>query len=211
MQKATVLSGVMTAPMFSFTTPPSMAMVIGLSKKATWSNSRSYRVPKARKPLTSQNPSSPVTEVVRKPYFPPRFKELSLDELSPQVRKLMELGKLFRSNHSKKKSLGDKFRIILDLRGNCLAVSEAFCSLVGHPESFLAGKPIDSFTAPNLLDVPKNLGFVFHYGAMQGLWMFLHRKGTWILCRHESVLLPNLSIEMHLEPIKLFDLVVGRH
>jgi hypothetical protein len=203
------LSGAMTVPMFSFTTPPSMAMAIALSKKATWSNSRSHRVPKARKPLTSQNPSSRVAEVIRKPYFPPQFKELSLVELPPQVRKLMELGKLFSSTNSKK-SLGDKFRLVLDLRGNCLAVSEAFCKLVGHPESSLVGKSIDSFTAPNLLDVPKNLGFVFHYGAMQGLWMFLRKNGTSILVCHESELLPNLSIQMRVEPITLFEAIAGK-
>lgn len=129
-----------------------------------------------------------------------------MDELSPQVRKLMELGKLFSSNASKK-SLGDKFKLVLDLRGNCLAVSKAFCTLLGHPESLLIGKPVDSFTAPDLLNVPKNLGFVFHYGAMQGLWMFLHRNGTWILVRHESELLPNLSIQMCVEPLKSFEAV----
>jgi PAS domain-containing protein len=127
-----------------------------------------------------------VTELIRKPYFRPRFEELSLDELSPQVRKLMpELAKLFSSNDSQKESLRDKFRIILNLRGNCLSVSEPFSKLLGYSESSLVGKPVDSFTAPNLLDVPKNLGFVFHYGAMQGLWMFLHKNGTWILVRHE--------------------------
>jgi PAS domain-containing protein len=152
-----------------------------------------------------------VTEVIRKPYFPPRLKELSLGELSPQVRKLMpELGKLFSSNDAKKTSLGDKFRIILDLRGNCLAASEPFCKLLGYSESSLVGTPVDSFTPPNLLDVPKNLGFVFHYGAIQGLWMFLHKNSTWILVRHESELLPNLSIQMRLEPLKLYEAMTGK-
>ena len=132
----------------------------------------------------------------------------SLDELSPQVRKLMELGKLFSSNASKK-SLGDKFKLVLDLRGNCLAVSKAFCTLLGHPEFVLTGKPVDSFTAPGVLDVPKNLGFVFHYGAMQGLWIFLHRNRTWILVRYESELLPNLSIQMRVEPLKLSEAMPG--
>jgi hypothetical protein len=152
-----------------------------------------------------------VTEAIRKPYFPPKLKELSLDEVSPQVRKLIpELTKLFSSIEAKKTSLGDEFRIILDLRGNCLAASEPFCRLLGHPESSLAGKPVDSFTVPNLLDVPKNLGFVFHCGAIQGLWMFLHKNGTWILVRHESEPLPNLSIQMRLEPIKLFEAVARK-
>jgi len=79
-----------------------------------------------------------VTEVIRKPYFPPRFKELRLDELSPQVRKLMpELAKLFNSHDSKKNSLTDKFRLVLDLRGECLVVSEAFCKLLGQSESLV--------------------------------------------------------------------------
>ena len=77
-------------------------------------------------------------------------------------------------------------------------------------KSSLVGKPVDSFTAPNLLDVPKSLGFVFHYGAMQGLWIFLHRSSTWILVRHESELLPNLSIQMRLEPIKLSEAIAGK-
>lgn len=133
-----------------------------------------------------------------------------MDELSPQVRKLMELGKLFSSNDSKLKSLSDKFKLVLDLRGNCLAVSKPFCALLGHSESLLIGEPVDSFTAPGVLDVPKNLGFVFHYGAMQGLWMFLHRSGAWILVRHESELLPNLSIQMRVEHLKSFEAVAGK-
>ena len=151
-----------------------------------------------------------MTEAIRRPYFPPRFKKLNLDELSPHVRNLMELGKLFSSNHPKKKSVGDKFRIVLDLRGNCLAASEPFCKLLGYSQSSLVGEPVDSFTAPNLLDVPKNLGFVFHYGAMQGLWMFLHKNGSWILVRHDSELFPNLSIQMSLEPIKSFEAVTRK-
>jgi PAS domain-containing protein len=150
-----------------------------------------------------------VAELVRNPYFPPKFKELGLDELSLQVRKLMQLGKLFNSNDSKK-SISDKFRIVLDLRGNCLSASEPFCKLLGYSESSLVGKPVDSFSAPDVLDVPKNLGFVFHYGAMQGLWIFLHRSSTWILVRHESELLPNLSIQMRLEPIKLSEAIAGK-
>lgn len=133
-----------------------------------------------------------------------------MDELSPQVRKLVELGKLFSSNDPKKSPLGDKFWIVLDLRGNCLSVSESFSKLLGYLGPSLVGKPVDSFTAPNLLDVPKSLGFVFHYGAMQGLWMFLHRNGSCILVRHESELLPNLSIQMRLEPIKLSEVMAGR-
>lgn len=133
-----------------------------------------------------------------------------MDELSPQVRKLMELRKLFSSDASKKKPLGDKFRIVLDLRGNCLSASEPFCKLLGYSESSLVGKPVDSFSAPDVLDVPKNLGFVFHYGAMQGLWIFLHRNASWLLMSHESELLPNLSIQMRFEPIKLFEAVTGK-
>jgi PAS domain-containing protein len=150
-----------------------------------------------------------VPEPVGKPYAPPKLKELSLNEGSPQVRKLMGLAKLFSSNASKK-LLGDKFRLVLDLRGNCLAASEPFCKLLGYSQSSLVGKPVDSFTPPNLLDVPKNLGFVFHYGAMQGLWIFLHKTGTWILVRHESELFPNLSIQMSLEPIKSFEAVARK-
>jgi hypothetical protein len=113
-----------------------------------------------------------VAELVKKPNASPKLKELRLDKPSPQVRKLLDLGKLFSSTDSNKTSLGNKFRIILDLRGNCLAASEPFCKLLGYSQSTCW--QTSGLHSPHLLDVP-NLGFVFHYGAIQGLWMFLHK------------------------------------
>jgi len=48
---------------------------------------------------------------------------------------------------------------------------------------------------------PKKLGVVSHFGFFQGLWMLLHRQGTQILVRYECELLPDMSIEMRMEPI----------
>jgi hypothetical protein len=39
--------------------------------------------------------------------------------------------------------------------------------------------------------------------------MFPHRNDTWIVIRHESELLPNLSIQMRVEPLRLFEAVAS--
>jgi hypothetical protein len=44
---------------------------------------------------------------------------------------------------------------------------------------------------------------------MQGLWMLRHQDGKQILVRYESELLPNLTIEMRLEPIEVNGQVAG--
>ena len=47
----------------------------------------------------------------------------------------------------------------------------------------------------------KAYGAVFQCDYMQGLWLLVHRQGTRILVRYESQLLPELLIEMRVEPI----------
>jgi PAS domain S-box-containing protein len=122
-------------------------------------------------------------------------------QLPPQARKVVS--ELLDRSKDSKSATRDEFRVLLSVRGECLEVSDAFCRLVGYDHASLVGKPVDSVTSVDLINVPKNLGFVVHFGAMQGLWMFRHHDGTQILVRHESELLPNLTIEMRLEPIEV--------
>jgi hypothetical protein len=97
--------------------------------------------------------------------------------------------------------LDNECRVLLNIEGRCLEPSDLFCQLVGYDRSELLGKPIDAVTGPNMINIPKNLGVVLHFGFFQGLWMLLHRQGTQILVRYECELLPDMSIEMRVEPI----------
>ncbi len=97
--------------------------------------------------------------------------------------------------------LDEEYRVLLNIEGKCLEPSDLFCRLVGYDRRELVGKPIDAVTAPNMINIPKNLGVVLHFGLFQGLWMLLDRQGTQILVRYESELLPDMSIEMRMEPI----------
>jgi hypothetical protein len=142
-----------------------------------------------------------------KPYVPPKVVEVNLDQLSPQARKVVS--ELLQRSKNSRSALRAEFRVLLSVQGDCLEVSDAFCGLVGYPPSSLVGKPIDCVTSSDLIDVPKSLGFLVNFGSMQGLWMFRHRDGSQILVRHESELLPDLTIEMRLEPIEVNDQVGG--
>jgi hypothetical protein len=97
--------------------------------------------------------------------------------------------------------LHDEYKVLPNVEGKCLEPSDLFCRLVGCDRFQLLGKRIDAVTAPNMINVPKNLRVVLHFGLSQGLWMLLHREDAQILARYESELLPDMSIEMRMEPI----------
>jgi hypothetical protein len=108
----------------------------------------------------------------RKPYVPPQVVEVNLDQLSPQARKVVS--ELLQRSKNSRSALRAEFRVLLSVQGDCLEVSDAFCGLVGYDKASLVGKPFDSVTSSDLINVPKNLGFVVHFGTMQGLWMLRH-------------------------------------
>jgi PAS domain S-box-containing protein len=130
-----------------------------------------------------------------------------VDQLSPQARRVVS--ELLNRAKNSKGVIPDGFSVVLSVQGDCLEVSDQFCGLVGYDRASLVGKPLDSVTSPDLINIPKNLGFVVHFGTMQGLWMLRRHDGTQILVRYESELLPNLTIEMRLEPIEVNGQVTG--
>ena len=98
--------------------------------------------------------------------------------------------------------LTDEHRVLLNLDGCFLEVSSGFCELVGQEAKKLLGKRIDVVTAKELLNVPKHLGAILHFGHLEGLWMFVDPEGGQIVVRYTAEILPNLSIEMRSEPTR---------
>lgn len=89
----------------------------------------------------------------------------------------------------------------LTLEGVFVKVSDAFCGLLGHERSEFIGKRIDRFTSANVLDIPRHLGAIYHFGLFRGLWVFQHREGKGIVVRYAAELLPEGLIEARADPL----------
>jgi PAS fold len=92
-------------------------------------------------------------------------------------------------------------RIVLNIQGRFMRVSDAFCRLVGHPQSDLLGKMVSDVTVPDTFDLGRYLMVVQGCGHLQGLLMLAHRERTRILLRYEALVLSELLIEVRLDPI----------
>ena len=92
-------------------------------------------------------------------------------------------------------------RIVLNIQGRFMRVSDAFCRLVGHPQSDLLGKMVSDVTVPDTFDLGRYLMVVQTCGHLQGLLMLAHRERTRILLRYEALVLSELLIEVRLDPI----------
>jgi hypothetical protein len=128
--------------------------------------------------------------------------QIEPDELSAEARRVLAeelICSLGEDPHLHE--LTEKYRLVFTLEGKCVETTELFCTLVGYTNSQVLGKTLGDLTAPGTVNLAKHLGAVFQCDYMQGLWLFVHRQGTRILVRYESQLLPELLIEMRIDPI----------
>jgi PAS domain-containing protein len=135
-------------------------------------------------------------------YSPPGLRQIRPDELTAEARR--RLAEELITSLGQDPYLHDvpeEYRLLLNLEGRCLEVSDALCRLLGYGNSEILEKTLQDLTAPTTANIPKHIGAVFQCDYMQGLWLLVHRQGTRILVRHESQLLPELLIEMRMDPI----------
>lgn len=90
------------------------------------------------------------------------------------------------------------FRITVD--GVFVKVSDSFCFLLGHERNEFIGKRIDRFTLPSVMDIPRHLDAICHFGLFRGLWVFERPKGKSIAVRFVAKLLPDGLIEVRADP-----------
>lgn len=92
-------------------------------------------------------------------------------------------------------------RIVLNIQGRFMRVSDAFCRLVGHHQSDLLGKMVSDVMVPDTFDLGRYLMVVQGCGHLQGLLVLAHRERSRILLRYEALVLSDLLIEVRLDPI----------
>ena len=94
-----------------------------------------------------------------------------------------------------------EYRVVVDGDRRYTEVSDSFCNLVGYQRKDVIGKRYDDFTAPRTNDIQAIFKLFSKLGYMQGLWIFVSRKGTPILVRYEAWLRPDSFIEANLEVV----------
>ena len=133
---------------------------------------------------------------------PPGVPQTRPDELTAEARRTLAeelIRKLGEDPYLH--DVPEQYRLVLNLAGGCVEASDALCRLLGYGNSEILEKTLQHLTAPNTTNIPKHIGAVFQCDYMQGLWLLVHRQGTRILVRYESQLLPELLIEMRVDPI----------
>jgi PAS domain-containing protein len=133
---------------------------------------------------------------------PQGLHQIRPEELTAEARrKLAEELITSLGEHPYLHDVTEEYRLLLDLEGRCVEASGPVCRLLGYGSSEILEKTLKDLTAPTTTNIPKHIGAVFQCDYMQGLWLLVHRQGTRILVRHESQLLPELLIEMRMDPV----------
>jgi transcriptional regulator with XRE-family HTH domain len=102
---------------------------------------------------------------------------------------------------TRRRSVRPEYRVVVNGDRKYTEVSDGFCNLVGYHRKDVIGRRYDDFTAPSTSDIPAIFKLFSRLGYMQGLWMFVRRKGTRVLVRYEAWLRPDSLIEANLEVV----------
>ena len=94
------------------------------------------------------------------------------------------------------------YTVTVDLNHRYVAVSDAFCKILGYSRKELIGRTFDEVTAPGTNDIPVVFELFLRNRYMHGIWILLNRSGsTKIIVRYEAWLGIDHKIECNMELI----------